>query len=80
MTQSNEAAPAGHRPGKDNGPGTGTHNAGEDCGICHTPGGKAGNFLFTLGGTVYEDRAARRHVSMLQAAAIIHRLDWRGPC
>ncbi|HEY6011825.1 MAG TPA: hypothetical protein VIX18_10180 [Nitrospirota bacterium] len=52
--------PSGHTPGKDNGPGVGTHNAGEDCGICHTPGGKAGNFVFTVGGTVYEDRSARR--------------------
>lgn len=55
-----QPAPDGHDPGKDNGPGTGTHNVGEDCGICHTPGGKAGNFLFTIGGTVYEDRTARR--------------------
>ncbi len=54
-----QPVPAGHTPGKDNGPGTG-HNAGEDCGICHTPGGKAGNFVFTIGGTVYEDRTARR--------------------
>jgi len=55
-----QPVPTGHVPGKDNGHGTGTHNAGEDCGICHTPGGKAGNFLFTVGGTIYEDRAARR--------------------
>jgi len=63
-----QPVPAGHTPGKDNGPGTGTHNAGEDCGICHTPGGKAGNFLFTVGGTVYEDRTARR---TLKGAEII---------
>ncbi len=55
-----QPAPTGHRPGKDNGPGIGTHNSGEDCGLCHTPGGKAGNYIFTIGGTVYEDRAARR--------------------
>lgn len=60
--------PGGHVPGKDNGPGTGTHNAGEDCGMCHTPGGKAGNFVFTIGGTVYEDRTARR---TLKGAEII---------
>lgn len=62
-----QPAPTGHIPGKDNGPGTG-HNAGEDCGICHTPGGKAGNFVFTIGGTVYEDRTARR---TLKGAEII---------
>lgn len=63
-----QPAPSGHIPGKDNGPGTGTHNAGEDCGVCHTPGGKAGNFVFTVGGTVYEDRTARR---TLKGAEII---------
>jgi len=52
--------PAGHRPGKDNGPGKGTHNAGEDCGICHRPQGKAPNHVFTISGTFYEDRAARK--------------------
>ena len=53
-------APSGHAPGKDSGTGDGLHNAGEDCGICHTPNGKAGNYVFTVGGTIYEDRAARR--------------------
>ncbi len=53
-------APTGHVPGKDNGAGEGLHNSGEDCGICHTPNGKAGNYVFTVGGTIYEDRAARR--------------------
>ncbi len=62
-----QPVPAGHTPGKDNGPGTG-HNAGEDCGMCHTPGGKAGNFVFTIGGTVYEDRTARK---TLKGAEII---------
>jgi hypothetical protein len=55
-----QSAPAGHTPGKDNGTGLGTHNSGEDCGLCHTPGGKAGNYIFTIGGTIYQDRAARR--------------------
>ncbi len=55
-----QPAPTGHIPGKDNGAGTGLHNAGEDCGMCHTPNGKAGNYAFTVGGTIYEDRAARR--------------------
>lgn len=55
-----QPAPTGHVPGKDNGAGEGLHNSGEDCGICHTPNGKAGNYVFTAGGTIYEDRAARR--------------------
>jgi hypothetical protein len=53
-----QPVPSGHVPGKDNGPGKGMHNAGEDCGICHTPAGKAPQYLFTMSGTVYEDRAA----------------------
>src|SRR5512143_4282333 len=52
-------APTGHVPGKDNGTGMGMHNAGEDCGICHRPGGKA-PVVFTIAGTLYQDRAARR--------------------
>jgi hypothetical protein len=52
--------PTGHAPGKDNGPGAGLHNAGEDCGICHRPDGKAANYVFTLAGTLYQDRMARR--------------------
>ncbi len=55
-----QPAPAGHTVGKDNGPGQGLHNSGEDCAICHTTNGKAGNYVFTVGGTIYEDRAARR--------------------
>jgi hypothetical protein len=53
-------APVGHVPGRDNGAGEGLHNSGEDCGICHTPNGKAGNYVFTVGGTIYADRGARR--------------------
>ncbi len=55
-----QPVPAGHTPGKDNGPGIGTHNLGEDCGICHKPSGKAPNHIFTMSGTLYEDRAARK--------------------
>lgn len=55
-----EPVPSGHVVAKDNGSGVGTHNAGEDCGICHTPSGKAGNYVFSIAGTLYEDRAARR--------------------
>lgn len=54
-----QPVPTGHVPGKDNGPGMGMHNAGEDCGICHRPGGKA-PVVFTASGTLYEDRAGRR--------------------
>lgn len=54
--------PTGHTPGKDNGPGTGTHNLGEDCGICHKPNGKAPTHIFTMSGTLYEDRAARKTI------------------
>ncbi|MBI5439766.1 MAG: hypothetical protein HY900_00990 [Deltaproteobacteria bacterium] len=52
--------PSGHTPGKDNGPGAGAHNSGEDCGLCHRPGGRAGDYDFTIAGTLYEDRAGRR--------------------
>lgn len=63
-----QPAPTGHTVGKDNGPGEGRHNGGEDCGICHTPNGKGGNYVFTIAGTIYEDRAARRP---LQGAEVI---------
>lgn len=52
--------PEGHVPGKDDGAGIGTHNAGEDCGSCHRPKGKASNHIFTVSGTLYEDRAATK--------------------
>ncbi|MBI4649806.1 hypothetical protein HY745_00605 [Candidatus Desantisbacteria bacterium] len=54
-----QPVPSGHIPGKDNGPGRGTHNAGEECGACHRPGGKA-SVVFTASGTLYEDRAGRK--------------------
>lgn len=53
--------PTGHTPGKDDYTLLrGTHNAGEDCGICHTPNGKAQNYVFTMAGTLYEDRFGSR--------------------
>lgn len=55
-----QPVPSGHVPGKDNGTGTGTHNAGEDCGICHRPSGKAPSVVFSISGTLYEDRAGTR--------------------
>ena len=52
-----QPVPTGHQVGKDNGPPEGgLHYAGEDCGICHTPGGKAGKHVFTASGTLYQDR------------------------
>jgi hypothetical protein len=51
--------PTGYIAGKDNGPGDAIHHPGDDCGICHTPGGKAGNKVWTMSGTVYDSRAAR---------------------
>ncbi|HWR26524.1 MAG TPA: hypothetical protein VN316_01470 [candidate division Zixibacteria bacterium] len=53
-----QPAPSGIVQGKDNGD-RGTHNAGEECGICHRPNGKA-KTVFTASGTLYEDRAGRR--------------------
>jgi hypothetical protein len=52
-----QPAPAGHIVGKDNGPGSGLHHAGEDCARCHTMGGKAEAFQWTVAGTLYADRA-----------------------
>src|SRR5512138_3376080 len=54
-----QPVPSGHTPGKDNGPGAGIHHPGEDCGICHKPGGKASNLVWTMSGTLYDSRAAR---------------------
>lgn len=45
--------------GKDNGGGRGIHHAGEDCGRCHRPGGRAEKHLFTIAGTLYGDRSAQ---------------------
>jgi hypothetical protein len=58
-----EPAPSGHAVGKDNAPesgvsqGNGKHMAGSDCGICHTPNGKAGTFVFSVAGTLFKDKA-----------------------
>lgn len=54
-----QPAPSGHTAGKDNGPGEGLHHMGEDCGICHRKDGKAGNYVWTMSGTLYQDRAGR---------------------
>lgn len=71
--------PSGHVIGKDNGKlsedakegktaGNQFHMTGEDCGICHSPFGKASESVFTMAGTLYKDRAAREP---LQGAEII---------
>lgn len=60
--QSLEPPPRDHAPGQDNGDITGgtgiegRHFAGQDCGICHSPGKPAGNHVFSVSGTVYEDK------------------------
>jgi hypothetical protein len=57
-----EPVPLGHEVGKDNGAITGNsgvnglHMRGADCGICHTPGGPAENFVFTVAGTMYKGK------------------------
>ena len=58
-----QPVPTGYTPGKDNSTDpneVGLHMAGEDCGICHRPDGKAKNYIFTMSGTLYEDRAGTR--------------------
>lgn len=57
-----EPPPEGHTVGKDNGTIAGSvgmhaeHFQGVDCGICHSPGNKAGNYVFTVSGTVFKDK------------------------
>ncbi len=53
-----EPVPDGYDIGKDNDPGRGMHHAGENCGRCHSPGGRAEHYLFTIAGTLYSDRSA----------------------
>lgn len=66
-------APAGHAPGKDNVAGTldADHHPGDDCGICHAPASAsptaiytpvASGRVFTMTGTIFDSRAARRPV------------------
>ena len=52
-----QPAPVGHVVGKDNVPGVGLHHPGEQCGQCHTMGGAAEAYLWTVSGTLYADRA-----------------------
>jgi len=52
------AGTIGHIPGKDNGRAKYPH-AGEEGGICHRLHGKA-PVVFTMSGTLYEDRAGRK--------------------
>ncbi len=58
-----QAAPTGHVPGADNAASMATapgHHPTDDCGICHGSNGRASNRVFTLTGTVYDSRAARK--------------------
>jgi hypothetical protein len=55
-----QPAPQGHIIGKDNGPGSGLHHSGEDCARCHSMGGRAEAYLWTMSGTLYRDRSARK--------------------
>ena len=69
-----EQVPSGHEVGKDNGAITGdsgvngSHMRGADCGICHTPGGPAEDFVFTSSGTMY---TAKDGVKPLAGAEVI---------
>ncbi len=57
-----QPAPEGHIPGKDDDEGRGTHHPDENCGLCHRPGGRAETHLFTISGTLYNDRSGRSAV------------------
>jgi hypothetical protein len=63
-----QPAPEGHAPGKQNGRGTGAHHPDEDCAKCHRPGGRAESHIFTMSGTLYQDRFGR---SVLKGGEII---------
>lgn len=69
-----EPAPADHIIGKDNGEISGSlgmigeHFQGEDCGICHSPGKKAGNYVFTVSGTIFKDKLG---IDVLPGAEVI---------
>jgi len=68
-----QPAPTGHVPGKDDVAGTldADHHPGDDCGICHAPASTsptalyrpvASSRVFTITGTIFDSRAARRPV------------------
>ncbi|HEX9883211.1 MAG TPA: hypothetical protein VGA79_04520 [Desulfobaccales bacterium] len=54
-----QPAPEGHLIGKDNGPGVGLHHPGEVCSRCHSMGGRAEAYPWTMAGTLYADRSGR---------------------
>ena len=54
-----QPAPDDQITGIDNAPGRGRHHPGEDCGRCHRVGGRAESYLWTMSGTLYQDRSGR---------------------
>jgi hypothetical protein len=57
-----QPVPEGYLIGKDNQSGRGRHHQSEDCGRCHTMGGRAEAHQWTVAGTLYADRSARQVV------------------
>lgn len=65
-----QPAPSGHVAGKDNSGGDADHHPTDDCGICHAPAASETDLykpvgrarVFTLTGTVFDGRAARRAI------------------
>lgn len=72
-----QAAPTSRSPGADNAPSMADrsgHHPTDDCGICHGSNGRASSRIFTLTGTIYESRAARKP---LEGAEIVFQ-DYAG--
>ncbi len=77
-----QPVPTGHVPGKDGAAGDADHHPGDDCGICHAPAAPdtalyqpvARAKVFTLTGTVFDGRFARR---VVPGAELVVQ-DWAG--
>jgi len=71
-----EDIPTGHVVGQENGAIfgssgiSGLHFQGADCGICHALGGPAEDYVFTVAGTIYKDKAGRE---TLEGAEVVLR-------
>ena len=63
-----QPAPEGHVVGADNDPGRGMHHVGENCARCHSMGGRAEAYPWTMAGTLYADRSGS---SILKGGEII---------